>query len=122
MTSFFLFIGIVIVVGSLFFLLLKKRTTLFADNSIDADAVILNLQLTGLCIKNDIQVIIQLQVLPERGKSFVVEVKEMLSAAEYTQMHHGDKILVKYDPRNHKDVSIIKESFSRAFKVSQQVV
>ncbi|MEO7523047.1 MAG: hypothetical protein ABIT58_03075 [Ferruginibacter sp.] len=115
MTSIFLFIGVASL-AILYLLLFKKRTTLFSVNSIDTDAVILNIQLTGVCIKSEMQAIVQLQVLPERGKSFVIEVKELFTAAEYTQVSPGSKILVKHELRNHKEVLIIKESFSRTFR------
>lgn len=112
---FFLIVTVVII--ALFVFLFKKKTSRgFYGNSIDADAIILSIHLTGICIKNEIQAIIQLQVLPEMGKSFVSETKEMLSATEYTQLQPGTKIRVKYNPGNLKEIMILRESMSRVFK------
>ncbi len=122
MTSFFLFFIAAAVIVGLIFLLNKKRASFFNESSIDADAIILSVQLTGLCVKNEIQAIIQLQVLPERGKSFVSEIREMLSATDFTRLQPGTRIVVKYNPYNHKDVTIPKESLSPVFKVNTETV
>jgi hypothetical protein len=103
----------------LFLLLSKNKPVLFAKNTIVADAIILNIQLTGVCIKNEIQAVIQLQVQPEMGKSFVTDIKEMMSAIDYTKLQPGNKVVVSYNSHNHKDVSILKESLSPVFKNSE---
>jgi hypothetical protein len=104
-----------IIAGLVFFFNRKQRRG-FYGGGIDADAIILSIHLTGVCIKAEIQSVIQLQVLPEMGKSFVSETKEMLSAIEYTQVQPGTKIRVKYNPRNYKEIMILRESLSRTFK------
>ncbi|MEO8769797.1 MAG: hypothetical protein ABI402_06925 [Ferruginibacter sp.] len=121
MTYFFILI-VVGIIGGLIFLLNKKKKAFFHEASIDADAIILSIHLTGICIKDEIQAVIQLQVLPEMGKSFVSEIKEMLSAIEYTQTQPGIKIRVKYDPRNFKEMVILRESISRTFKTRTVMV
>lgn len=104
---------VAVVIVFIFFLVNKIRSTVLEENGIDADAVILNMQLTGICVKNQIQALIQLQVTPERGKSFVSDTKEMLSVTDYTQVQPGTKIRVKYNPRNLKEILVLKESFSK---------
>ena len=121
MIFFFLFM-MVGIIGGLIFLLNKKKKVFFHEASIDADAIILSIHLTGICIKNEIQAVIQLQVLPERGKSFVSETKEMLSAIEYTQTQPGTKIRVQYNPRNFKEMMVLRESLSRTFKARSVMV
>ena len=122
MTSFFLFFMAAVIIAGLIFLLTKKKNILFYESSIDADAIVLNIQLTGVCVKNEIQAIIQLQVQPERDKSFIAEIKQMLTAMDYTRLPPGTKIVVKYNARNHKDLFIPKEGLSNIFKVNAEVV
>lgn len=110
---------VLLVLVLLFLLLSKNKPTLFAKNIIVADAIVLNIQLTGVCVKNEIQAIIQLQVQPERGKSFVTDIKEMMSAVDYTKLQPGNKILVSYNFYNPKEMSILKESLSPAFKINE---
>ena len=122
MISFFLFFIVAAAIVGLIFLISKKRGDFFNEGGIDADAIILTVQLTGLCIKNEIQAIIQLQVLPELGKSFVSETRKMLSAADFTRLQPGTRIVVKYNPHNHKDVLIPIESNSSTGKINAEVV
>lgn len=102
---------VAIVLAAALILLNKMRPAIFAKNALEADAVILNNHLTGICIKNELQAIIQLQVHPERGKSFVSDIKEMVSPTDYPLLQPGAKIRVRYNPRNRKELLIIKESF-----------
>lgn len=118
----FIVIIVAVVILALVFLFAGKgKYFLFNQNSIVADAIVLNIQLTGVCIKDDIQAIIQLQVQPERGKSFVADIKEMLSASEYTKLHPGTRVIVNYNSRNYKEMVILKESLSPAFKFNETV-
>ncbi|MEO7532187.1 MAG: hypothetical protein ABIS69_12270 [Sediminibacterium sp.] len=105
----FLIIAIVTMV-LLLLLLIKKKLLFFHQNSIDADAIILSIQLTGVSLKNEVQAIIQLQVQPERGKSFVSDIKEMLTTGEYTLVHPGNKIRVRYNPGNYREIIILKDN------------
>ncbi|MEO6669070.1 MAG: hypothetical protein ABIN36_06320 [Ferruginibacter sp.] len=115
MTVFLLFTTAGIIAVLVFFFNSNKSRNFYGGGT-DADAIILSLNLTGVCIKNEIQAIIQLQVLPEMGKSFVTEAKEMLSAVEYTQLQPGTKIRVKFNSRNFKEIMILRATLPTVFE------
>ncbi len=75
----------------------------------EADAIILNVQLTGQYVKSAPQVIIQLQVEPDREKSFITDIREILNFHDFSLVQAGSRLRVKYNPYNHKEVSIIKK-------------
>ena len=97
---------------ALFFLLNKSKFFILRRESIEADAIILNIQLTGICTKSGMQAIIQLQVQPERGKSFVIDARLMLSLVAYTKVHQGNKVRVKYNQANTRGLVILKHSLA----------
>ncbi|MBS1742701.1 MAG: hypothetical protein JST81_06645 [Bacteroidetes bacterium] len=116
MTISFLIIEALVIAVLAYLLINRKKPFAIAGTSTVADAIVLNIQLTGVCIRNEIQAIIQLQVLPEKGKSFVTDVKELLSATEYSSLQPGKKILVNFNQRKQKELCIIKESISQIFR------
>lgn len=119
MTVYIVIIVAVVILLLVFFLKTRKKTSFFKRNTVVADAIVLNIQLTGLCIKSEIQAVLLLQVHPERGKSFVTDIKEMLNTADYTSIHPGTKLLVSFNPRNNKELSIIKESIAASFTINE---
>ncbi len=98
----------------------KGRKGFFAKPFIEADAILLSIQLSGISIKEEIQAVIQLQVQPERGKSFVVETKKMLPIADYKKLHAGAKLRVQYYAKNRKALTILKESSYEELKPLQE--
>ena len=89
----------------------KSRKGFFAKTFIEADAIVLSIHPGSISLKEEIQAVIQLQVQPERGKSFVGETKKMLSMTDYMKLQAGTRIRVRYYLNNHKELSIIKENF-----------
>ncbi len=75
----------------------------------EADAIILNVQLTGQYVKSDPQVIIQLKVEPDKEKNFIADAREILSFHDFSLVQPGAKVRVKYNPYNHKEISVIKK-------------
>ncbi len=118
-----LFISFIVVAASLLLFLLwnKNKPGVFAKNRIEADAIILNIHLTGLCVKEEIQAIIQVQVHPERGKSFVGETRQMLTIAEYMQVQPGTRAKVKYAAPNRKEIVLLKDSFYKESKLGAAI-
>ena len=76
----------------------------------DADGIVLQVHQTGILVNNLPQVNIQVQVVPARGQNFVTEVKEFLPFTELQNVQPGTKLKVKYNPRNHKQVMILKNT------------
>ena len=75
----------------------------------DADGIVLGVSQTGVYINHLPQVAIQLQVVPERGHNFVMEVKEILSVTELPTVQPGLKLKLKYNPHNHKQVIMLRD-------------
>ncbi|CAG5008461.1 hypothetical protein DYBT9275_04274 [Dyadobacter sp. CECT 9275] len=72
-----------------------------------AEAVILCVQETGLFINNLPKLKVQMQVKPERGRNFVVEVQQTLPDFDAGSLLAGTRVLVKYNPSNHKQVVLL---------------
>ena len=110
--------SIIAVIGIVTILLLWKLVTLTFElksksvkrvmqKGIEADAIILDLQLTGIQIGNQPQVAIQVQVQPDKTRNFVAEMKEPLSFADIHELHTGCHVKVKYNPHNHKEIVLL---------------
>src|SRR5690349_1873224 len=61
----------------------KKK---LAAEGIEAEAVLLNMQQTGLYVNNLPQVKLQVQVQPLSGHNFITEAKEVLSFVDLAQL------------------------------------
>jgi hypothetical protein len=85
---------------------LKKR---LMKEGMLADAVLLNLQQTGLYVNNLPQVKLLMQVHPKTGRNYITEVKEVLSITDLAHLHIGSTLQVKYNPVNVKQVVLVKE-------------
>ncbi|MGZ5189686.1 MAG: hypothetical protein ACXWCZ_01635 [Flavisolibacter sp.] len=82
---------------------------MLALEGVEAEAVILNMQQTGLYINNLPQVKLQIQVQPVSGQNFVTEAREILSFVDLAQLHIGETLVVKYNPANLKEVMLVRE-------------
>lgn len=79
-----------------------------AKNGTLAEAIVLDVNETGMIINDLPQVKLQMQVLPEKGRNFVAEVKQVLPNSLKTLLHSGSKIMVKYDPGNPREVVVLR--------------
>lgn len=87
-------------------LIIRKRSLQRKENAIDADAILLNKYFTGLRNSDQQwQTILQLQISPEPGKSFVKETTQMISKNDNNLLQPGVKVIVKY---HHKKISNIR--------------
>ena len=75
----------------------------------EAEAVILNVSLTGVSAPPKVQADIQLQVQPERGKSFVADTRQMVREDDYLTLRPGKKITVNYRGTKKKQVLILRK-------------
>jgi hypothetical protein len=75
----------------------------------EADAVLLNMQQTGLYVNNQPQVQLQVQVHPLTGRNFVSEVREVLTLIDMSQLRIGSTLKVKYNPANTKEVMVLRK-------------
>jgi hypothetical protein len=84
----------------------KKR---LITEGVEAEAVLLNMQQTGLYVNNQPQVKLQMQVQPDSGCDFIIEAKEVLTYVDLAQLHIGGTLVVKYNPCNVKEVMLVRE-------------
>lgn len=84
-----------------------KMQKWLSREGIEAEAVLLNVQQTGLYVNNMPQMKLQMQVHPRSGRNFVTETLEVLSYLDLTQLHIGRSLLVKYNPANTKEVMVV---------------
>ena len=86
----------------------KKMTTEEIEkNGVLAEAIVLNVNETGLYINDLPQVKLQVQVQPDKGRNFVAEVQQVIPNAEKEPLHAGSRLIVKFDPGNRKEVIVL---------------
>ncbi len=88
------------------FLGLLRYSKKWLDEAVEAEAIVLGVQPTGLCINNKPQVRLQLQVKPRKGRNFVIEIKDVEDLGT-TGLKAGSVIRVKYNPRNYRQLSLV---------------
>ena len=84
----------------------KGRSRLSAG--IEASALVLLVEETGVIMDRQPLIRVQVQVLPEKGRNFVVEVREVFSAPDYDRIRSGNMVRVKYNPDNLKETYLIR--------------
>lgn len=78
------------------------------ENGTIAEAIILDINETGTFINDLPEVKLQMQVLPEKDRNFVAEVKQVLPNSLKSLFRSGSKILVRYDPENPREVVVLR--------------
>ncbi|HEU4469532.1 MAG TPA: hypothetical protein VFR58_00490 [Flavisolibacter sp.] len=86
----------------------SKMSKRLNREGVEAEAVLLNMQQTGLYVNNLPQIKLQMKVQPRTGRNFVTEANEILSFVDLSQMHIGRTLVVKYNPSNTKEVMLVK--------------
>lgn len=114
----FTIITIIIVLAILYFVLSRTLFPLLQINQmkkrlmrqgIEADAVLLNMEQTGLYVNNQPQIKLQVQVQPLTGRNFVSEIREVLTLIDLSQLRIGSTLKVKYNPVNTKEVMVLRQ-------------
>lgn len=90
-----------------------------AKEGTDADAVLLNLEPTGLYINKQPQIKLQVQVHPLVGRNFVSEVCEVLTPVDLSGLRVGSTLKVKYNPANTKEVMVLRRQTSSSFHLDK---
>jgi hypothetical protein len=84
---------------------LKKR---LSKCGVEAEAVLLNVELTGTFTDNLPQVKLQMKVQPKIGRNFVTEINESFTRVEMARISAGSIVKVKYNPGNLKEIVLVK--------------
>jgi hypothetical protein len=74
---------------------------------VEAQAIILSVEQTGLYMNHHPQVRMQVQVMPDKGRNFVTEVKQVVTFLQLGEIRTGGTIKVKYNPSNTKEITLI---------------
>jgi len=85
---------------------MKKR---LMREGIEAEAILLNMEQTGLYVNDQPQIKLQVQVHPQTGRNFVSEVREVLTLIDLSQLRIGSTLKVKYNPANTKEVMVLRQ-------------
>ena len=115
----FTIIIIAVVTGILYFVLsrtlfpllqISKMKRRLMNEGVEAEAVLLNMEQTGLYVNNQPQIKLQVQVQPLTGRNFVSEVREVLTLIDLSQLRIGSTLKVKYNPINTKEVMVLRQT------------
>jgi hypothetical protein len=68
------------------------------QSGVVAEAVILKLERKGMQ-QDRLRVKLQVQVQPDRGRNFIAELVEVRRAGEWSSLHTGSLVKVKYNPQ-----------------------
>lgn len=79
------------------------RRSKWPANAVEAEAIVLKMEPTGLYVNKKPQVRLQMQVQPDKGRNFVIEVDTVSPPTVKT----GAIIKVKYNPRNTKELLLL---------------
>ena len=90
------------------YLKMARMNKRLAIQGVEASAILLNLEQTGLYVNNLPQVKMQLQVHPLTGRNFVSETREVVNFIDLSQLQVGCTLKVKYNPENIKEVMVVR--------------
>lgn len=79
----------------------RKRTN---GSNQEAEAVVLNIEKTGLYFDNKPQVKMQVQVIPEKGRNYIAEA---ISVLENDKIIAGTKVRVAFNPRHPQKIKFV---------------
>jgi hypothetical protein len=88
-------------------LLRKAIVTHTLPGNQEAEAIVLSIGKTGLYINDQPQLKLQMQVQPEKGRSFVTEINEIFPAATVEKLRTGTKIKVRYSTGRSKHIIVL---------------
>jgi hypothetical protein len=91
--------------GKLILSLLPERlgSKKWPANGVEAEAIVLKMEPTGLYINKLPQVRVQMHVQPDKGRNFVIEIDTVSPPAVKT----GATIRIKYNPRNYRELLLV---------------
>ncbi len=70
----------------------------------EAEAVIIDMQQTGLFIDDAPEIKLQMQVIPNKGRNFIMETNHVVSEKDMDHYKSGNRIKVKYAADNHHEM------------------
>jgi hypothetical protein len=80
----------------------------WAANAVEAEAIVLEMEQTGLYVNKLPQVRLQMQVQPDKGRNFIAEINTVLAGIDPGVIKAGGIVKVKYNPVNYKELVLLK--------------
>ena len=90
------------------FLQAEKIKQRLKKEGVMAEAVLLEMEQTGLYVNKLPQVRLQMRVKHESGGNFISETREALTLADLAQLPVGSTVKVRYNPRNRKEIMLVR--------------
>lgn len=106
-----LWIGVLITafLGKLIVSLLPRyREGKWPRNAVEAEAIVLKMEATGLYINKLPQVKLQVQVQPDLGRNFVAEISIVFSSHDQETVKTGGLVRVRYNPHNYRELLLVR--------------
>ena len=92
-----------VLLGKMILHLLPGHSSKWPANGVEAEAIVLKMEPTGIYINQLPQVRLQMQVQPDKGRNFVIEIDTVSPPVVKT----GGVVRVKYNPHNYKELLLL---------------
>lgn len=93
--------------GKLILSLIPDQRKRMQGSQQEAEAVVLNIEKTGLYFDNKPQVKMQVQVIPEKGRNYIAEA---ISVLENNKIIEGSRVRVAFNPRHPQKIKFVAAS------------
>ena len=87
--------------------MLRSNKNRIDRQGVEAEAVILKLEITGVMIGDQPEVKLQMRVQPDKGRNFIAEIRKVMERKELAVMRSGSVVKVKYDPNNYRQLILL---------------
>ncbi|HTD92365.1 MAG TPA: hypothetical protein VK644_01080 [Chitinophagaceae bacterium] len=78
------------------------------NQQVEAKAIVLAVEETGVYMNKQPLMKLQMQVIPEKGRNFITETKQVLSPLDLEEIRSGSTVRVKYNTGNQKEIALVR--------------
>jgi hypothetical protein len=78
------------------------------NQQVEAKAIILAVEETGVYMNKQPLMKLQMQVIPEKGRNFITETKQVFSPVDMKDIRSGSTVTVKYNTGNQKEIALVR--------------
>ena len=76
---------------------------------VEAEAILLHIEQTGVYINHQPQVKLQIKVQPRTGRNFVTEIRDVLPPASRLTLRVGSTLRVRYNPADVRELEVLHQ-------------
>ena len=87
-----------------------RKKFITGANRIQAEAIVLSINKKQSYPNNHLQVVLQMQIEPDKGRNFIAEINQVMSVTDFENLSEGKRINVMYNPSNLKEVILQPQS------------